>query len=57
MNSEYFRSRGAFRYVGVKGLLPQYESDLDGNDDNVVMMMMMMMMILMMMTTTMMMMM
>lgn len=34
MNSEYFRSRGAFRYVGVKGLLPQYESDLDSDDDD-----------------------
>ena len=38
MNSEYFRSRGAFRYVGVKGLLPQYESNLDGDGNDVMMM-------------------
>ena len=37
MNSEYFRSRGAFHYVWVKGLLPQYESNLDGDDNDVMM--------------------
>ena len=33
MNSQYFRSKGAFRYVGVKGLLPQYQGDDDEGGD------------------------